>query len=119
MENQLSREGGLDSHYGEPIIKRVRAGFPLTDFTQPHVCAYPTPGPRYLRPYVIGFFCVQWIETRGGLLFILLILVELWTITAWKQNISFRRNMSGQRATCIYLWMFLLQIIIFQVALES
>jgi hypothetical protein len=59
MENQLSREGGLDSHYGEPIIKRVRAGFPLTDFTQPHVCAYPTPGPRYLRPYVIGFFCVQ------------------------------------------------------------
>jgi hypothetical protein len=28
-ENQLSREGGLDSHYGEPIIKRGRVGFPL------------------------------------------------------------------------------------------
>jgi hypothetical protein len=25
-ENQLSREGGLDSHYGEPIIKRGRVG---------------------------------------------------------------------------------------------
>jgi hypothetical protein len=50
-----------------------RVRIPLTGLTQPHICACPKPGPGFQTTYV------QRVEVRS--LFILLILVELLTIT--------------------------------------
>ena len=41
---------------GDPVIKRVRVGIPITRFKPPHFCACPKPGHGFPRSYVVVFF---------------------------------------------------------------
>jgi hypothetical protein len=56
-----------------------RVGIPLTSLTLPYFCACPEPGQGFPMSYVMGFLCSGNYGER--LLFVLLILVELLTIT--------------------------------------
>ena len=63
-------------HVGD---QEERVGIPLTSLTLPYFCACPEPGQGFPMSYVMGFLCSGNYGER--LLFVLLILVELLTIT--------------------------------------